>query len=29
MQRNSNLYHKINNMSIPEDIEKWIMERKK
>lgn len=29
MQRNSNLYYKINNMSIPEDIEKWIMERKK
>lgn len=29
MQHNSDLYYKTNNMSIPEDIEKWIMERKK
>ncbi|KOC66167.1 Nuclear fragile X mental retardation-interacting protein 1 [Habropoda laboriosa] len=29
MQHNSGLYHKIKNISTPEDIEKWIMERKK
>ncbi|OAD62365.1 Nuclear fragile X mental retardation-interacting protein 1 [Eufriesea mexicana] len=29
MQHSSGLYHKIKNVSTPEDIEKWIMERKK
>ncbi|XP_076302471.1 FMR1-interacting protein NUFIP1 [Lasioglossum baleicum] len=29
MQHNSGLYHKIKNVSSPEDIEKWIKERKK
>ncbi|XP_076767157.1 FMR1-interacting protein NUFIP1 [Xylocopa sonorina] len=29
MQHSSGLYHKIKNLSTPEDIEKWIMERKK
>ncbi|XP_076621116.1 FMR1-interacting protein NUFIP1 [Colletes latitarsis] len=29
MQHSSGLYHKIKNVSTPEDIEKWLMERKK
>ena len=29
MQHSTGLYHKIKNISTPEDIEKWIMERKK
>ncbi|XP_076249508.1 FMR1-interacting protein NUFIP1 [Calliopsis andreniformis] len=29
MQHSTGLYHRIKNVSTPEDIEKWIMERKK
>lgn len=29
MQHNTGLYHKIKNVSTPEEIEKWIMERKR
>ncbi|XP_031840145.1 FMR1-interacting protein NUFIP1 [Nomia melanderi] len=29
MQHNSGLYHRLKNVSSPEDIEKWIIERKK
>ena len=29
MQHSTGLYHKIKNISTPEEIQKWIMERKR